>query len=69
VLSGRIVVAVIRFINIGGVVDLGGDVDVAGHFERCAAGAIFAMEERGVQGEEEGGYGAKTLLDGLSLRQ
>lgn len=62
-----IVVAVNRFVNTGGVVDLGGDVDVAGHFEGCTAGAVLAVEERRVQGEEKGGYGAKALLDGLSL--
>ena len=63
-----IVASVTGIINIGGVVDLGGDVDVAGHFDGRAAGAIFAVEERRIQGEEERGYGAKALFDGLSLR-
>jgi hypothetical protein len=63
-----IVASVTGIINIGGVVDLRGDVDVAGHFEGSTAGAIFAVEERGIQREEERGYGAKALFDGLSLR-
>jgi hypothetical protein len=44
-LVGVILLSVNVVRDVGGVLDLLGDVDVAGHFERRAAGAVLAVEE------------------------
>lgn len=62
-LAGVILVVVCR--DGGRVFGAGSDVDVAGHFEGCSAGCVFAVEEGGVEGEEVGCYCAHALFDCL----
>lgn len=66
VLAG-IVVQLVTVAKVEGILDLRGDINVAGHFERCAAGCVLAIEEVGIQGQEEGCDGAHALLDSLRM--
>ena len=49
-LIGTILIEVISVRNVRWRLDLRRDVDLAGHFEGRAAGAVFAVEEGGVEG-------------------